>query len=303
MFSRAAPLALALGAFFAPGQAAAQACCAGASVVAPGRLKFEEQRLVGLELRGHDALGTFTPAGDYEAAPSGASELGFQQTLFAGTKLFDEGQLVLAVPLVQTRRAGGGLAETGGGLGDVTLSGRWDLTFAGNVRHRPGFALLASATAPTGTPVDAAKKPLATDATGAGAWQGALGASVEQVHGSFFWLGLASLAGRTPRTVQGIREQLGPQLTVTLAGGYALGEGGGVALTLTHLREPDATVGGRTAAGSGRAATTLGAAFGYGLSARWRVQASLYDELPIGGLGKNGAAGVGATLSVLRAWL
>ena len=76
---------------------------------------------------------------------------------------------------LSTHRNAGSIDEWGGGLGDVTLTARYDFILPAELPRVPGLAVLAAATLPTGTPLDRATQPLATDATGAGSFDASLG--------------------------------------------------------------------------------------------------------------------------------
>jgi len=167
--------------------ASAQACCAGAGTVTPGRLALHEIALVGLQAKAATELGSFDAQGRYAGSPAGASELDFEQDLFGAVRVLNRGQVAVLVPLDETRRTAQGLAEFGGGLGDINLNLRYDFTLAGASLVVPGIAALVGITFPTGRPPDAPDlRPLATGATGVGAYQVNLGLAVEQAFGP--WL-------------------------------------------------------------------------------------------------------------------
>ena len=119
----------------------------------------------------------------------------------AAVRLFRRGQLALDVPLIQTRRAVPGYVEFGGGVGDVNLGARYDFTLAGGSRVVPGIAALLGVTLPTGRAADAAHNPLATDATGIGAFQGTIGIALEQTFGPVYLGVNGILSVRSPHSV------------------------------------------------------------------------------------------------------
>ena len=280
----------------------AQPCCAGASVLTPARLTPLDDALLGLQARGSRIHGSFDPSGHYLSAPAGAAEVDLEQDLIGTVRVLDRGQLGVSIPILQTYRAAGNLSEIGGGLGDIALSGRYDLFLAGEHRFIPGIALLAGVVFPSGKPLESASLPLGSDATGAGAFQGTLGLAFEQIWGHLF-ANLTALAQQSaPRHVGSVSETLGLQVTASVAGGYVFDSGGALALTLVEMRSADAIQNGARLADSGRARTLLGVAGAFPLGARWRIQGSVIGDLPFQDLGKNEPAGLGMSVLLMRTW-
>ena len=80
------------------GRARAQACCAGAGAVTPGRLAIHEDALVGLQLKGANAFGAFASDATYHGSPANTSEWELEQDLFGALRVVPRGQLALALP-------------------------------------------------------------------------------------------------------------------------------------------------------------------------------------------------------------
>jgi hypothetical protein len=278
-------------------RAYAQACCTGGAAYAPTRLALHEDWLVGAIARATDQRGTFDATGSYAGTPGGYSELGFEEDLAATARVLDRGQVGLLLPFVETRRLAPPIAESGGGLGDVSLSLRWDILRAGESVTVPGVALVGAVTAPSGRSPEAARFPLGSDATGTGAWQGALGAAVEQVFGRVSVNATATLGASTARTVGGVSGQLGPQGQLFLSGAYSFPS----VFTLAYLRSGDSSVAGATKPGTGRSLATASAIAAIPLSDTWRASVLLFHDLPI--LGENHPVALGGTLSLFRVWL
>lgn len=285
----------------APGRAWAQACCAGGGAYLPAKLMLHEDALVGVQLRAAGGLGSLDAQGHDAATPSGDQDLEFAQTLAAGIRVLGRGQLGLSVPFNEARRVAGGLADLGGGVGDVALAFRYDFVTAGESAHVPGLALTVGITAPTGRAPESAHSPLLTDSTGTGAWQGQLGGEVEQTFGNAVLSLLVTLSARAPRTVGEVREQLGPQLAGFAAAGYMFPHAFTLALVASTSQSLNASINGETVPHSGRGLTTLSLAAGYPLSDTWRLQAALNADLPV--LGRSNPVGLGGTFTVVRAWL
>jgi hypothetical protein len=291
-------LALAVGE-----RAHAQACCVSTSALFPARLTGNEIAGVGLLLTARGELGSFDGNGAFVPAPSRAHEAAFEQRLVAALQPLRDLQLDLALPFVETYRAASGLSEAGGGVGDLSFGARYDFLYAGNSHHLPGFAALAAMTAPTGTPVELARKPMATDATGQGMWQGALGGALEYDATANIVLELfGQVAFRTRRQVGGVNEQLAPQGLVAAAVAYVFEGLQVLALTASMQLEGDAWINGERVSGSARRVTSLGVFAAWPLPQAFTLQATLLGDLPIPELGQGQPAGLGFTAAVIKRW-
>src|SRR5262249_4621856 len=142
--------------------------------------------------------------GAYQSAPAQSSEWDFEEDLIGAIRLNMRAQIAALVPAIQTYRRTPSLREAGGGVGDANLSGRYDFTLAGESRGWAGIAALLGVTFPTGTAPEEAHKPLATDATGTGAFQANLGLALEEEVGPWLFGATALLAQRAPRKVEGV---------------------------------------------------------------------------------------------------
>src|SRR5580658_11371561 len=222
------------------GRAHGQACCAGTGAVTPGRLALHEVALVGTQWKAGDVLGSFDAGSHYTPSPSGASELDLEQDIFGAMRVLGRGQMALLVPFVETRRTSQGLAEFGGNIGDVNASVRYDFTLAGASTVLPGIAALAGLTLPTGTPPDSPRlEPLATGATGIGAYQINAGAAFEQAFGPWLLNATGIVAQRTARTVGStpnqVHERLGSQWTLLVAVAYTFPSEVAIAASASYL--------------------------------------------------------------------
>jgi len=287
-------------------QAVAQACCAGGALVTPARLALHEDYGVGIQTRARSNLGSFDPAGRF-ASSMGAEEI-LEQDFAASLRISERGQASVVLPAVQTHREAGALTEWGGGLGDLAVTGRYDFLLASESLAWPGVALLVGVTFPTGTPPDQAKRRLATDATGAGTYDATVGVAVEKTHGHAY----AGLSGwvthRFDRTVSvsgalSMRESFGLRWTALAVGGYVFDSEAALALYLNVFGEGDATIDGAGAQNTSLRLTTAGAAAVVPFRDVWRLQAALFSDLMVSGLGRNELAGVGLSASLIRVWM
>ena len=284
----------------AASRAGAQACCAGASAITPGRLALHEDALVGLQLRGAQLVGSFDPRGRYRPSASGSAETELRQDVFAAVRFLHRAQLAVLVPFVETRRSVAGQSDLGGGLGDINVGLRYDALLA---RALPGIALLAGVTLPTGVPVESADNPLATDATGIGAVQAHAGLALEQLAGAWTFSGTALIAQRLARDVQGLEERLGTQGTFILAAAYASESELALAASAAYAIEGNATIDNVEQRDTSRALFTATASAAYPLSDSVRVQGALFLTPPLSSLGANQSASAGLSFTVIYAWL
>ena len=283
-------------------RAGAQACCAGAGALTPGRLGLHEDALVGTQVHAATVLGSFDDGGHYTGTSPGSNELDFEEDLFAALRVFRRGQVALLVPFVETRRAETGITELGGGIGDLNLSGRYDFFLAGQSRVIPGVAVLAGVTAPTGTPPDKAHKPLATDATGVGAWQANGGVAVEQIYGPWLLNVTQLVAWRAPRSVDGVDEALAPQWVTLVGGAYSFRNETSIALFGSYTVEGHAVVNGSAAPFSSRNVALVTLSGARPLSDSWRVQGGVFMNPPLSGLGRNQTSTAGFTFTLIWSW-
>jgi hypothetical protein len=307
----AVALAIAVALTFTASRASAQACCAGSGAVTPGRLAMHEDALVGLSARAGHVFGSFDSDGHYSTPPSGASEQNFEQDAIGALRLpvVDHAQVALLVPLVENRRTASGTSELGGGLGDINVSARYDFLYAGQQQYVPGIGVLVGLTLPTGrAPDDPGTKPLATNATGVGAFQGNGGIAIEQLFGSWLVTAYGLVAKRASRTVSGvggspdIRTTLGTQWTALVSVAYSFPNDYALAASASYTGEGNAEVNGVEVGGSSRRVPILGLSGVVPLSDHFRFQGGLSGNPPIPTLGKNQPAALTLTVTALYAW-
>jgi hypothetical protein len=283
-------------------RAAAQACCAGAAAVTPGRLAIHEDALVGAQNRLANVFGSFSANGTYSGAPSRTAEWDFEQALFGSLRLTSHGQISLLVPVVETYRRAGAISDFGGGLGDINLSGRYDFVWAGESILVPGIALLAGVTFPSGRPPESATDTLATDATGIGAYQANIGLALEQTTGPWLFGVTGLFSKRTTRTVGDVTTSLGSQWVALASAAYTWSQGPAVALVASYAIEGESEVNGANVPDSNRRMPLLTLAGLYPITDAWRLQGGAFFTPPISQLGKNFLAQAGIVIAVVRSW-
>jgi hypothetical protein len=283
-------------------RARAQACCAGASVVTPGRLSIHEDALVGVELRASNVFGSFSSGGRFRSLSSGSREWGFEQDLFGALRATSRAQFALLLPALETYRRTRVASEFGGGIGDINLSGRYDFVLAGESKYVPGIALLAGLTLPTGKPVESADRPLATDATGVGAFQGNLGIALEQRTGPWLF-GLTGLAAkRASRRADGVSTRLATQWTALASFAYIFQNDVALAMLASYTAEGSAETNGQSTPGSSRRIPLFGVSGLYPINDSWRLQGSAVFTPPISSLGQNLPANASLAWILVRSW-
>jgi hypothetical protein len=302
----AAAVLLSVIAAAAPRPALAQACCAGGTIVTPTRLALHEDFAVGMQLRARTNAGSFDAGGHY-AASSGVEQI-MEQDVAASVRVGERGQVGAVIPTLQTHRNVGGLDDWGGGLGDVSLTARYDFFLATQALTWPGFAVLAAATLPTGTPPDGASHPLAADATGAGTYDATLGVEVAKATGHIYvaldgWLThrfqrSAAIGGAAPLT-----ESFSTRWTLLAVGSYVFDSEAALGLYVTSLDEGPGTIDGVRVPATALRLTTLGAAGVLPIRDLWRLQGTVSSDVTLSSFGRNEPAGYGVTLSLVRVWL
>ena len=289
----------ALATFGAARAARAQACCASTSAIFPARLQGDEDALVGLGLKLAGVTGSFDGQRTWHGQPDGAHELDFAQTVLATVRPFPDFQINVAVPFEETYRSAGGLTDAGGGVSDMKLSMRWDVTTAGRDPIVPGIAGLLSLTVPSGKPIESASGALAADATGLGAMQLDAGLAFEQLFGHMLFATAFTASFHEARTASNVHSQLGPDLAGTLAATYVFRGGAALGASFLYTGSWDASVAGATVPGSARALTQLAAIGSLPLTAHVRLVGSLYFVPPISSVGQNEPASVGLSATLI----
>lgn len=290
---------LLLAATVASPTAFAQACCAGTALVSSARLTPHEDLLVGVLAGAGAQLGSLDSTGSFRLNPANTGGADLNQTLVGAVRLLGDGQLSVQVPVVESVRWASGVNDTGGGLGDLLLSFRYDFVLAGESLKLPGLALLSGVAFPTGRSVDQSKGLLSADATGAGVWQGTLGLAVEQTWHQVFAQASVSVQQSLPRRSPSGLETLGPTFSVGLAGGWVFESGAALAIVARGNTSLPAWVNGLATPNTLRAQASFGFGAALPLGEVWRVQAAMTWQLPVGA---NEVTSLSLSLGLLRSW-
>jgi len=260
--------------------------------------------LVGIRVRAALSYGAFDSKGEFRTPAPGVSEQQFEQALLGAVRvpIVDRLQIASVLPVVETRRSARAESEVGGGLGDATMTVRYDGVYAGERRWVPGIAMVLGVGIPTGRSVDRARRPLATDATGTGAWSATAGVAVEQRLGRVLLGGLVTASGRAARTVGTIRSALGTQWFALASAAYAWPSEFAVAATASLTAEGRSEVNGADVPGSSRHVIAAGLSGVVPLHERIRLQGALIANPPVAAAGQNEPAALSATLTAIGTW-
>jgi hypothetical protein len=251
-------------------------------------------------------FGSFDGDGRYAWADGEEQEL--EQDLAASLRVTRRGQAGLLLPFVQTRRAAGDESSVGAGLGDVGLTARYDFALASETLYWPGFALLASVVFPTGKAAGSGTNPAGTDATGTGTLNASLGVSFEKIHGPLYFAldGWVTVSGdRTVDTPGFGTTTTGFPLQVTALGvaGYVFQNEAAAAVYVSFLDRGDTALNGVTQPGTELRLTTVGLSGLLPLGELWRLQGTVFADLPAAPFGRNEQAGGGLTVALVRLWM
>ncbi|APS00721.1 hypothetical protein [Pajaroellobacter abortibovis] len=280
----------------------AQACCSGAAVLNPGRLALHEDALVGMQTFVEKIYGSFGPEGEYRPLSEGTSDINGRGELFASVRWLEMGQVHLIVPMVWNYREAKNLSSFGGGLGDVRLSARYDFFLAGKNLYWPGIAVLVGVVIPTGIPADQAERPLLTDETGTGSWQGTGAIALEQVWGRSLVNWTTVVTQRIPRSVFGSKQMLGTQVWFIGSWAYLFKNETGIAFSFRYALEGDMAVNEASIPGTSRASMVASLSGTLPIMDTWRLQGGGYMVPPVSHWLWNGTAHAGVFLTLIRSW-
>ncbi|HSS39394.1 MAG TPA: hypothetical protein VLT58_11545 [Polyangia bacterium] len=288
-----------------PARAAAQACCAGGALVNPTRLAPYEDASAGVQLRARAAFGSFGASGQFTAS---RTEQELEQDLAGSFRIARRAQGGVVLPFVETRRVESGQASTGSGLGDLALTGRYDFALASEMLYWPGFALVGSLIFPTGKAAGSGTNAAGTDATGTGTLNASLGAAFEKIHGALYFDVQAWVTYSRDRTVDtpgfGSTTTSFPlQLTALGVVGLVFDSEAALAAYVSFLDRGDTSLNGAAQPGTELRLTTAGLSGLLPIGERWRLQGTLYGDVPLDHFGRNEQASGGVTVALVRLWM
>lgn len=299
--------ALVIAGIARPRPASAQACCAGGTVVTPARLALHEDWALGLQMRARSNPGSYGADGRYQT--SGGAEQVFEQDVAASARITQHAQAGIMIPMFQTHRSSSGLDDWGSGIGDLSLTARYDFLLPAQSLYWPGFGLLLSSTLPTGTPPDKATHKLAADATGEGTYDLTLGLNVDKSFEHIYAAVSGWATHRFARTVSplpgapSISESFALRWTIMAVASYVFDNEAALGIQVSTMNEGIATINGVSEPGTSLRSTTVGLAGVIAFRDNWRIQGSLFSDVMLASFGRNEPAGYGFTAALVRVWL
>lgn len=285
--------------FLLPPRAAAAPCCMSATAFGMGRLAIWEDFALGLRTSLSPSLGAWDAAGHWSSYDDYA-DLEWRSELWALVAIDRRLSVFARLPAVATHRSAGALSDLGGGVGDLSFGGRYELLSIGEVAELPAIALTLSVLAPTGRATADAETPLGVDVTGRGAWVLSAGLSLEVTRLPWFVrldLGLTvPLPAR--RDDLGLSQRLGPSFDLGLSGGVEVAPRVVVSLASHLMLSSDNILDGASVPHSDRFELGLGPALSWGFAWSWTLQAGLDTNLFAADLGRNVPGRVTTTLGL-----
>jgi len=288
----------------APRASLAAACC-GSGHGLGQRLGPSERAAISISLRGADRFGGHGYDGAFALAPPGVLDLEGRAELGVLVAPVSRLQLGLVAPLVLSARRSGDVSATGGGLGDLAFSARFDVVPLSSAGALPAIAITTALTVPTGRSAADTTDPLAAGATGLGAFEVRPGIFIEKnFDGAATAIFSASVGLRTAMTdARGERVELGPRARFVAAAGPIFDSGLSLSGGVVHEIEAAPSIAGATTPGADRRRTAALVFAGYDISSRYTLLASLEADLPIPVIGKNEPSAVALAIGLRRAFL
>lgn len=281
----------------------AQVCCAGAAAVSPGRLLLHEPALIGVRLRAAAGIGSYDSSARFRANPDGTRELDFGEDVFGTLRVLPRAQVGFLLPFLQaSRRTESAGSEWGGGVGDVAFNARYDFVWAGENHVVPGVALLVGISLPSGRAPEAARLPLASDATGVGALRASVGVAVEQLFGPVLFQLSGMAAKRANRDVGGVVSERAIEWSATGAVAYSFPNDVGLAAAISYAFEAESSLDGEQVPRSQQRLLEASLALSVPFGTLFRGQGAVFATPPSSELGRNRLAEAGMSLTAIRSF-
>lgn len=256
--------------------ALASACCAGATSDVPATLGRCEKAAVALSVGSAIELGRWNGESRWTESSDGWTE--GRATLAAAYRWARWGQVGVGLPFLLNDRFAGELSSSGGGVGDASVSLRFDPI---EEARWPTPIIDLGLVLPTGRDWTASQDPLLADVTGEGLWQPWLGLGFE--HTLRAWPVRARLSYRG----------LPGAPTARLGGSLGVGRYFGTHWTVAGSWSAEYRPGG------GNFRNGLDLSLVYGQPLAWRAWVSAGSDLPAPGLGRDEHGEARVSLGVL----
>jgi hypothetical protein len=286
-----------------PRVAQAAACC-GTGHGLGQRLGPGETAAFTISSRFAGRFGSFDPQGNFFAIPSASFDGDVRADLLAVFAPIRRVQVSVAAPFVLNIKRFGDEHDTGGGIGDLVFSGRFDVVPLSTTSAWPAIAITTSFTLPTGRSANDAVQVLAADATGLGVAEFRPGVFLEKSFGGKVTAIVAASVGFRSETNEppAPRVGLAPRWRLLAAAGPVFESGLSLSLGAIYEYEGAPAINGATIPESQRYRLATLGFVGYDLSARFTLLGSVELDVPIQQLSKNEAASAALSIGLRRSF-
>lgn len=268
-------------------------------------LSPSERAAVSLAVRGSERFGSWSLDREFALSAEDSHDRELRADVGWLVRVGERVQLGVTAPLLATWRGSRTGASSGGGVGDVAVTGRVEVIERDRFAWLPAAALTLGVTLPTGRSYRDSSDPLAADATGLGVAELRPGIVLEKAWGASFQALLAASVGVRSRYHQPTGEVLhpAPRLQIVAAAG-PVWPASGLSLTLGGLyeREGAPRQDGRVLSDVTRERTALLAVLAYDVSARWTAIGNLQVDVPISGIGRAETTAAALSAGVRYVW-
>lgn len=281
----------------------AAACC-GTGHGLGQRLGPGETAAITFSTRFADRFGSYDPSGQFFTIPANAFDGDLRADLSAVFAPISRLQVGLTAPFVLNIKHFGGADDVGGGLGDLTFSGRFDILPLNTANSWPAIALTTSLLLPTGRSANEATRVFGADATGLGVAEVRPGIFVEKSFGGKASAIVAGSVGFRSELNEppAARMALAPRWRLLAAAGPVFESGLSLSFGGIYEYEGAPTIGGVTMVDADRYRLSTLGFVGYDLPRRFTLLGSVELDLPVNQTGKNEQAAVAISIGLRRSF-
>lgn len=286
-----------------PRAAHASACC-GTGHGLGQRLGPGETAAITVSTRFADRFGSYDHRRRFFSIPSGSFDGDVRADLSAVFAPTSRLQVGVTAPFVLNIKHFGADDDVGGGFGDLTFSGRFDVLPLSTATSWPAIALTTSVLLPTGRSANEATRLLGTDATGLGVAEVRPGLFIEKSFGGKASAIAAASVGLRSETNEppGPHIALAPRWRFLAAAGPVFESGLSLSFGGIYEYEGAPVIAGIATAEAERHRFGALGFVGYDLPRRFTLLVSGELDLPLNHLGKNEAASVAISIGLRRSF-
>lgn len=280
------------------------AACCGTGHGLGQRLGPGETAAITFSTRFADRFGSYDPTGQFFTIPSNNFDGDVRADVSVVFAPISRLQVGLTAPLVLNIKHFGGEGDLGGGLGDLTFSGRFDIFPLDTTKPRPAIAFTTSLLLPTGRSANEATHVFGADATGLGVAEVRPGLFLEKSFAGKASLVVAGSVGFRSEMNEppAVKMALAPRWRLLAAAGPVFESGLSVSMGGLVEYEAAPTIGGMTMVDAQRYRLATLGFVGYDLPRRFTLLGSVELDLPLNHLGKNELAAVAIAIGLRRSF-